>query len=427
MTEELYRKYLDSNRLISTDTRNITAGCMFFALKGESFDGNKFAGEAINKGAKYAVIDNPEYRNKNTVLVKDVLSTLQKLANYHRNHSTFKVLGLTGSNGKTTTKELIYSVLSKKFKCSATKGNLNNHIGVPLTILATPNDTEVLIVEMGANHQGEIKALCEIAEPGYGLITNIGRAHLEGFGGYEGVLKAKSELYNHLIKSNNPIFVNQNDELLVSLLRNYENKIPYGTDQTICYTTNNRFTTTLSLDLVIENQDFHLETKMFGKYNLDNILTAASVGNYFGVPSSDITEAIAAYEPENNRSQVKKTEKNILILDSYNANPSSMNSALRSFKEMEGENKMLILGGMKELGTESKIEHEKLVRLIGDLKIEEFYLVGEEFSSIIPAGNNVYNSTEQLAEHLRKSQISNSLIFIKGSRANKLESLVECL
>lgn len=427
MIEQLYAKFLESNQQVTTDTRNITAGGIFCALKGVSFDGNKFAAEAIKKGARYAVIDNPEYSNEKTILVNDVLKTLQDLATFHRKHAAFKVLGLTGSNGKTTTKELIYSVLSKKYRCSATKGNLNNHIGVPLTLLATPKETEILIVEMGANHQGEIKALSEIAEPDFGLITNIGRAHLEGFGGFEGVIKAKSELFQYLKKSNKTIFVNKNDELLTNLLTGYENIIPFGKKNTACYSTSTLFSTTLSIELVIEKQSFHLDTQMFGKYNVDNILTAVSVGNFFKVPSPEIVEAIATYEPENNRSQVLKTGKNVLILDSYNANPSSMKSALRSFHEMEGKTKILILGGMKELGAESYVEHQNLVSLIKELEIKDFYLVGEEFAGINVPENKVFPNTAQLAEKIKATHILNSLVFIKGSRANRLEKLVAYL
>lgn len=427
MIDKLYSKYLEVEQVITTDSRNIPKGCMFFALKGESFDGNKFANEAIKKGAKYAVIDNPAFQGKGTILVENVLISLQKLANHYRNISPFKVIGLTGTNGKTTTKELIHIVLSETYNCSATKGNLNNHIGVPLTILSTPPDCEILIVEMGANHQGEIADLCNIAEPDVGLITNIGRAHLDGFGGFEGVIKAKSELYNYLSKDKKTIFVNSNEEILNELSQNFRNIVKYGVENTICYANKLNSSSTLSLDMFIDGKNFQIETNLFGKYNTENILTAACVGTYFNVPSEKIIKAIESYQPENNRSQIKNTSRNKLILDSYNANPSSMSSALNSFKDTEGLNKVVILGEMKELGNESVKEHNKVVELVSHLKLKNYFFVGNGFTDSTADRNHIFNTTEDLIKELKTNPISDSLIFIKGSRANKLEALFDYL
>ncbi len=427
MINNLYQKYLDANQIISIDSRNIPQGCMFFALKGDYFDGNKFADDALRKGASCAVIDNSAYRTKGTILVDDVLSCLQQLANYHRKISTFKVIGLTGTNGKTTTKELLRIILSEVYKCSATRGNLNNHIGVPLTILSTPVDTEFLIVEMGANHQGEIAELCEIAEPDVGLITNIGRAHLEGFGCFEGVVEAKSELYKYLKKDKRTIFVNSNDDILRNLTIDCQNLIKYGEVNTTCYLKNVDYSQTLSLEIVINGKTHNAKTQLFGNYNADNILAATCVGNYFNIPPENIIKAVEAYKAENNRSQIKKTANNTLILDSYNANPSSMNSALNSFEKMIGDNKVVILGEMKELGNESITEHNKIIEFVKKLKLRNYYFIGEEFSKSNTSLKNYYPNTQDFIKELETNPIFNSIIFIKGSRANRLEDIVDYL
>lgn len=427
MIENLHQKYLQSNQVVSTDSRNIPEGCMFFALKGESFDGNIYAEEAIKKGALTAIIDNPAYEGENTILVPDVLTSLQQLANYHRKNSRFKVLGLTGSNGKTTTKELILKVLSQKYRCSATKGNLNNHIGVPLTILATPPNTEILIVEMGANHQGEIAKLCKIAEPDTGLITNIGRAHLEGFGGYKGVIKAKTELYNYLQENNKTTYVNTNDKLLNEISKDFKNVIDYGSNTSDCFLESLAYDSTLSLEVNIAGTSYPFSTHLFGKYNADNILAAVCIGYHFNISPEKIKNAVESYLPENNRSQVKKTATNTLILDSYNANPSSMFSALTSFHELESTNKVVILGEMKELGKESPIEHKKIVELVYNLDLDDFFFVGNEFSNINTKIENHYLTTDELINKLKKKPLKNSVIFIKGSRTNKLETIIDYL
>lgn len=423
MIAEIYTKYIEANYKVSTDTRSIIPNSLFFALHGENFDGNKFAKQAIESGACAAVIDNPKYVSNNTILVDDTLKTLQSLANYHRKQNDFKVFALTGTNGKTTTKELINSVLSKKYKCHATQGNFNNHIGVPLTILSAPVSTEILVVEMGANHIGEIEQLCKIAEPDYGLITNIGKAHLEGFGSFDGVKKAKSELYKYLFEKNGLILYNNNDAILTDLVADYENTLIYGSKESDCYLLENLFDKGLKIILHVNGQDLTLKTQLFGEYNILNILAAIKIGLMFQVPINLISEAIINYTPQNNRSQIIYTKRNnTLILDSYNANPSSMRAAIKSFDAIASEDKILILGEMKELGLDSVSEHKDLIHLAQEIIPKKIYLIGDEF---VKCGNNcdVFLSTQDVVEHLQKNPINNSIILVKGSRTNKLEIL----
>lgn len=424
MIEELYKKYLACNNRVSTDTRNITPGCIFFALKGSNFNGNTYAGEAIQKGARWAVIDDPEFSGKNTILVADVLKELQSLAKTHRKNNNFTVIGLTGTNGKTTTKDLIRTVLSSKYKCSATKGNLNNHIGVPLTILSADSDTEFLIIEMGANHIGEIKFLSELCSPDYGLITNIGKAHLEGFGGFNGVIKAKSELYTYLKLSNKPVFYNSNNELLKDLLYDYSNKIGYGSKEDTVYIESLYNYESLSLDLMINNRKFKINTQLFGKYNADNILAAVTIGRFFDVPEELIVSSMNEYLPSN-RSQMLITPNNRIIADCYNANPSSMKEALNNFLEIDSERKVVILGEMKELGNNSNAEHKKIFDQIKNQKLFKALLVGSEFN-FISASDNIMHflDTETLADYLNTHHMSNCIILLKGSRSNGLEKLI---
>lgn len=423
MITEIYAKYIDANYKVSTDTRSIIPNSLFFALNGENFDGNKFAKQALEKGASVAIIDNPKYSSDNTILVDNTLDTLQKLANYYRKQNNFKVFALTGTNGKTTTKELINSVLSKKYKSHATQGNFNNHIGVPLTILSTPPDTEVLVVEMGANHIGEIEQLCKIAEPDYGLITNIGKAHLEGFGSFDGVKKAKSELYKYLIEKNGLILYNSNDAILTDLASNYANTITYGSKDSHCHLIENVFDKGLKVKLYVDGEDVTLSTQLFGEYNVLNILAAIKTGLLFHIPIDLIKDAIINYTPQNNRSQIIYTKRNnTLILDSYNANPSSMKAAIKSFNAITSSDKILILGEMKELGNESANEHKELIHLAHEIMPKKTYLIGEEF---VKCENNceMFLATQDVAEHLRNNPINNSVILVKGSRANKLEIL----
>ena len=412
-TEQLYQVFLSSTG-ICTDTRNVEDKNIFFAIKGANFDGNSFAEEALKKGCSYAVIDNFKHKKDDRyIVVKNVLDTLQELARCHREKLNCPVIGITGTNGKTTTKELILAVLSSQFKTIATKGNLNNHIGVPLTLLSTPLDTELLIVEMGANHKGEISQLCKIASPDYGIITNIGKAHLEGFGGYDGVIKAKSELYQYIEKKEGWAFVNEKDELLLTLSENI-NRIAYGENCSI--SSCNPFVT-------LKYKQHIISSKMVGKYNYDNIIAACCIGEYFGVTSKNYKKSIESYQPTNNRSQVEKTQRgNTLILDAYNANPSSMLASINAFKELEGTKKTVILGDMLELGDDSIKEHQEIIDHLKQSDIITIYLVGSEFQK---TKNNYlcFNNVKELSHYLEKNALSENSILLKGSRKLQLEKL----
>lgn len=412
-TEQLHQVFLSSSG-ICTDTRKVEDKNIFFAIKGANFDGNSFAEEALQRGCSFAVIDNFEQKKDDRyIVVKNVLDTLHELARYHREKLNCPVIGITGTNGKTTTKELILAVLSSQFKTIATKGNLNNHIGVPLTLLSTPLDTELLIVEMGANHQGEISQLCKIASPDYGIITNIGKAHLEGFGGYDGVIKAKSELYQYIEKKEGWVFVNEKDELLLSLSKNL-NRIAYG--ENCAMSSCNPFVT-------LEYKQHIISSKMVGKYNFDNIVAACCIGEYFGVTSKNYKKSIESYQPTNNRSQVEKTQRgNTLILDAYNANPSSMLASINAFKELEGTKKTVILGDMLELGDDSIKEHQEIIDHLKQSDIFTIYLVGSEFQK---TKHNYlwFNSVKELGHYLEKNALSENSILLKGSRKLQLEKL----
>ncbi len=412
-TEQLHQVFLSSSG-ICTDTRKVEDKNIFFAIKGANFDGNSFAEEALQKGCSFAVIDNFEQKKDDRyIVVKNVLDTLQELARYHREKLNCPVIGITGTNGKTTTKELILAVLSSQFKTIATKGNLNNHIGVPLTLLSTPLDTELLIVEMGANHQGEISQLCKIASPDYGIITNIGKAHLEGFGGYDGVIKAKSELYQYIEKKEGWVFVNEKDELLLSLSKNL-NRIAYG--ENCAMSSCNPFVT-------LEYKQHIISSKMVGKYNYDNIVAACCIGEYFGVTSKNYKKSIESYQPTNNRSQVEKTQRgNTLILDAYNANPSSMLASINAFKELEGTKKTVILGDMLELGDDSIKEHQEIIDHLKQSDIFTIYLVGSEFQKT-KHNYLCFNSVKELGHYLEKNALSENSILLKGSRKLQLEKL----
>ncbi len=427
MIEQIYKHFLECDRKISTDSRNIIPGSIFFALQGDNFDGNKFAQEAIDKGALWSIIDNEKFKSDHTILVSNVLETLQHLAHHYRNTCSFKVLAITGTNGKTTTQELIKAVLSVKYNCVATSGNLNNHIGVPLTILNAPPHTDILIVEMGANHVGEINALCQIAVPDYGIITNIGKAHLEGFGGFENVIKAKSELYQFLIKNNNPVFVHAGDNILTGLLNGYDRQIRYGATNTDCYARNIKFTGKLFLEAVLNHKKINIGTQLFGKYNVSNILAALCIGQYFTVDIKRATDEIEKYIPQNNRSQIKTTLTNTLILDSYNANPTSMEAALDSFTEIEATDKTIILGEMKELGKYTEEEHLKLYKKISEIKEVQSFFIGKNFFSLNNSYTNTFDNTADFIEYLKMHKLENQLILLKGSRTNKLEVLIQYL
>ncbi|MCX6243354.1 MAG: UDP-N-acetylmuramoyl-tripeptide--D-alanyl-D-alanine ligase [Bacteroidetes bacterium] len=424
--EKLYEKFLDHPE-VSTDSRNIPEGVIFFGLKGETFDGNEYAAMALEKGASYAVVDDKKFAaGSRCILVEDSLKTLQELAKYHRKQFDIPVIAITGTNGKTTTKELIAAVLSRKYRTLATSGNLNNHIGVPLTLLKLKKDTEIAIVEMGANHQGEIDFLCRIAEPAHGIITNIGKAHLEGFGGFEGVIQTKTELFRYLKSMNGSAFVNTGDPLLVEHSAGMQ-VIPYGNGQPaeILELSSDPF---VSLKIKLEKDMINVSTKLFGNYNADNVLAAACIGHYFGVAGSDIKDAIESYEPANNRSQLRKTESNVLILDMYNANPTSMEQALNHFSTYNSENKVLILGDMLELGSESDKEHLQVLALIDKLGFTDVYLVGPVFTRLNSKREWLCFQDSDLARMwLEHHKLQNSTVLIKGSRGIKLEKVVEML
>lgn len=414
----IYSKFLECSS-VSTDTRKIDNNSLFIALKGENFDANTFAKEALNKGAKYVVIDNKDfYIDERTLLVKDSLIALQQLANHHRKALKTTIIGLTGSNGKTTTKELINVVLSEKYKTIATIGNLNNHIGVPLTLLRLTKETEIGIIEMGANHQKEIEFLCFIAEPDFGYITNFGKAHLEGFGGLEGVIKGKSEMYTYLNNNNKTVFVNLDDviqnEKTVSLKRYTFSQIDSKTDLFINSVEANPM-------VKIEYNELQIQSHLIGIYNANNINAAITIGKHFKVEDLAIKNAIENYTPENNRSQLIYKNGNEIILDAYNANPSSMNAALDNFFQLEKSPKTAILGDMFELGDESLEEHQKIVDLTSNHPEVEVYFVGKHFYQTKKEINHIhfFESFENFSNSFQLA--SDSLILIKGSRGMALE------
>lgn len=427
--EKLYSYFLDSTG-VCTDSRNIFEGCMFIALKGPSFNGNTFAHNAILSGAKFAIVDEVEFEdvNNNIFLVDNGLKFLQDLANYHRRKFSIPVIGITGSNGKTTSKELIATVLSKKYIVLSTKGNLNNHIGVPLTLLQLTKVHEIAVVEMGANHFGDIKELADIAEPTHGIITNIGKAHLEGFKNFEGVLKTKKELYDSVEKSKGLIVYNADDTILVDNLPPKTSLLSYGTGNNEIKGTLQKLTPFVELNW--SHADYispNILTNLVGEYNFYNFLAAISFGCLFEVDFEQINDAISNYEPTNKRSQVTKTASNTLILDCYNANPTSMKSALESFAKIEHDAKYFVIGDMLELGEESFSEHQSIVNLVEDLKIKGI-TVGKEFSVFQSANIDFHFSTsKELIDFLQKNQISNKLILLKGSRGIGLEVLEEYL
>lgn len=409
---------------ICTDTRKITNDCIFFALKGDNFNGNSYAEKALENGAAFAVVDEEEYTiNNKTILVSDVLKTLQKLANYHRKHSKARVIGLTGSNGKTTTKELINSVLSTTYKTIATVGNLNNHIGVPLTLLTIKNDTEIAIVEMGANHQKEIEFLSDIAEPDFGYITNFGKAHLEGFGSEEGVIKGKSELYDFLIKNDKAVFFNADDPIQLSKLNSHIKKYGFSQGDSKFYQIKllgaNPF-------VEIEFENTVVTSKLIGAYNFINCCAAIIMGKYFNVNLQDIKNGIESYTPSNNRSQIIEKNGHQIILDAYNANPSSMEVALENFKNLNANCKIVFLGDMFELGKTAESEHQNIANLAFSMNFKNTFLVGENFSKI-SSDKKIYSSFDELSAYLKNNTIPKSTILIKGSRGMALERILDLL
>ncbi len=472
--DKLYNAYLQS-RTVTTDSRNITHGCIFFAFKGEHFDGNAFAPQALEQGAALCVISDENYKvDDRCIVVPDVLKTLQELAREHRRHLEMPFIGITGTNGKTTTKELVHAVLAKRYKTSATKGNFNNHLGVPLTLLAIPEGTELAIVEMGANHPGEIEFLCGIADPDCGLITNVGRAHLEGFGSFEGVVRTKTELYRHLAGKHGLVFVNADNERLMheaeklSTIPGLRSFIPayapdnpafvpstiektplamvtYGRGEeaevrgTLVQNSSNQALKQSSnpyLHFYFEVGDnvYNVHTHLLGDYNFDNCMAAVAVGLHFGVEPWDIKEAIEEYVPSNQRSEYKETARgNRLYLDCYNANPSSMAAAIASFSSnqaiKQSSNKMMaIIGGMHELGHDEHKEHKHVVAQLAECGLERVLLVGPEWDGLaLPAAMRRFADTEKVREWLGENPVTGATILIKGSNTNRLWTLEERL
>lgn len=414
---------------ITTDSRDVKENDIFIALKGENFNGNRYALQALEKGATLAVIDEKEFQTDTRCLyVPDTLSLLQQLANYHRKQLRIPILGITGTNGKTTTKELCNAVLSRKYKTFATQGNFNNHIGVPLTLLSMDETTEFGIVEMGANHPGEIKTLCDIAEPDFGIITNIGRAHLEGFGSYENIIKTKKELYDHIFAKTGKVFVNADDDLLMQLTEGHDRET-YGKNGSLAKGEIKQTIPYMVYALKTLKGDLYIKTHLIGGYNSDNAMAASAVGIYWGIDPLEIQKAIENYQPSNLRSQLIKTAGNTVILDAYNANPSSMQVAVSNFGEMKADCKIAVLGEMLELGAESHQAHQTLLELAGQYQFERVFLVGNNFEHCDYNHNFVtwFKDTDSLIGHLKQNPVLGSYIFVKGSRGNKLERIVEYL
>lgn len=423
---DLYDLFIH-NPQITTDSRNCPKGSIFFALKGDKFDGNQYAGKALASGCVYTVIDNPDYYiGERTILVDNVLKTLQQLAHHHRKVLGLPIIGITGTNGKTTTKELLAAVLSTKFNLLYTEGNFNNHIGVPLTLLRLTHDHEMAVIEMGASHPGDIKELVDIVHPNYGIITNVGRAHLEGFGSFEGVIRTKGELYDYIRRSKGKIFIKKENEYLQSIAKGIE-QITYGNgDDAFASGQVVSCDPFLVFNWKQQGKLHTVETHMIGSYNLDNVLAAVAVGRFFKIPAERISRAIAAYEPTNNRSQFKKTENNELIIDAYNANPSSMKVALDNFITMPVQPKAIILGDMRELGPTSDELHAEVVEQIKKGQFDKVFLCGEHFSKV-GKEFSPFATTEAMVEELRKQPLKGYHILIKGSHSMGLEKLADIL
>jgi len=414
--EQLHNLFLQSSG-VCTDTRNILKGSLFFCLKGENFDGNEFALSALENGAKFVVTERKDLaENPNCVVVENVLETLQALSHYHRRKLTIPVIGITGTNGKTTTKELVAAVLSRKYKTTFTKGNLNNHIGVPLTLLSIRDDAELAIVEMGANHNGEIAQLCKLVEPDFGLITNIGKAHIEGFGSVENIVATKRALYDAVMSRGGELFVNAADKRLSELTAGYGKVVRYGADsETIGEVVE------MNPYLKIRILGNVVQTRLTGNYNLNNMLAAAAVGKRFGVADDLIVRALEEYVPSNKRSQIETAGTNTVIADYYNANPTSMAAALHNLSGINHQKKLAVLGAMRELGSESAAEHRKIVELAETLQIPALF-VGSEYEGC--GGAMTFGTVDELNAFLSENRPENTLILLKGSRGMHLENVI---
>lgn len=433
--EELYRLFRQ-HPVVCTDTRRLSPGCLFFALKGDNFDGNAFAAQALAGGAAYAIIDNAQFQtDQRCLLVSDVLSCLQQLATHHRKQFDIPLIAIAGSNGKTTTKELVSAVLASHYPCHFTRGNLNNHIGVPLTLLAMPDQTEVAVIELGANHPGEIAALCEIAMPTHGLITNIGKEHLEGFGSLAGVKKAEGELYRYLARRDGCVFVNLSEKHLPGMARNIRKKVAYARAEILDPSLGGN---PITVQLIGETPFLHLaflseqdeaievHTRLVGRYNFNNLMTAIALGTYFKVPALAIKYALEAYEPANNRSQLLRRGTNTYLLDAYNANPSSMRAALESFSQLPAGRKVAILGDMLEVGADSLKEHQAMLRLAARSGLDTLILVGKEFSRCNYKRIKALHFADTAAAKAWISQqhFQDTLFLLKGSRGIRLEAIL---
>lgn len=421
---EIYKQYPE----VSTDTRNSPKNSIFFALRGANFNGNEYAQQAIDSGCSYAIVDESKYAtHPNIILVDNALETLQQLATYHRKKIKTPIIGITGTNGKTTTKELVTAVLAQEYNVISTLGNLNNHIGVPLTILRIKKEHEIAVVEMGANHVGEIKFLAGIAQPNYGLITNIGHAHIEGFGSYENVIKAKGELYEYIRSTNEgKIFIDYDNSLLREMAEGITS-IYYGFEENLFISGKvTALRPYLEFEWKFGNRRNKVKTKLIGEYNISNVLAAITVGKYLGVKAPLICKAIEDYEPTNNRSQLKETPKNMLIIDAYNANPTSMHAALENFDHMDVHRKVLILGDMKELGPDTDMEHQKIADYISHHDFDRVMFVGANFSRTKTKYPR-FKDLDSLKEHLAQNPIEDSYILLKGSRGIQLEQCIDFL
>ena len=422
--EELYNIFL-RYPTVETDTRRIKKGSIFFALKGPNFNGNDYVKKAFESGAHYCICDEKtDFIDTRIIYVMNVLATLQDLAKYHRMQFNIPFIAITGSNGKTTTKELIHEVLSTTYKCYTTKGNLNNHIGIPLTILSVKRDAEIAVIEMGANHKKEIESYCIYAMPTHGLITNCGKAHLEGFGGVEGVKEGKGELYDYISKSKGTIFINNDYEYLLKMSLLIENKISYGTTNATYEGRVKDGGHLLQVEITKGADILIIKTQLAGNYNLPNVMSAVCIGKYFNVEDEKIKIALEGYTPTNSRSQIIKKDSNTILLDAYNANPSSMKAAIENFAQMEGENKIVILGGMMELGEESIKEHKTLIQMLSNYKWNKVVVTGKDFTAL-PSSILRFNDATEIAAWFKKQQFQNACILIKGSRSMAMEKVLE--
>jgi UDP-N-acetylmuramoyl-tripeptide--D-alanyl-D-alanine ligase len=422
--QKIHQLFAKSNS-VSIDTRNIKENDIFFAIKGPNFDGNKFAEEAIEKGCSYVISDNLHLRklSDKIIYVKNSIETLQKLGNYHRRTLKAKIIAITGSNGKTTSKEILLNVLKYRYNTIATKGNLNNHLGVPLTLLSMDIDTEIGIIEMGANHLKEIETLCKIAEPDYGYITNFGNAHLEGFKTIEGVIKGKSELYEYLKSNSKLIFYNSQNNTQSHIIGEYTNSFSYG----INANDDCQLTKVKSSDNIqVRYKNKTISSKIYGDYNFDNICIAIAIGDFYNIDFEDIKKGVENYLPDNNRSQITTKESNTIILDAYNANPTSMDLAIKSFEKLKYTNKIIIAGDMFELGEESNKYHQQIVNYLETTSNIEIFIVGVNFSKTNHTNKiKSFLTTEELITNLMKLKIKNSSILIKGSRGMELEKVIK--